>query len=140
MFPSKMKVYSVHLNPREKNPYENAAFIAEGFNLYAFIFTGFWAIFKGNWWMAVLFFGLHLGSGVYGNFIGLSAPSIAFLELGFRIMIGLSANDLWRAMLERKGWVTSDVVVAYSELEATHRYYERHLNGLMPASKTLPES
>ncbi len=137
MFPSKMKVYSVHLNPREDNPYEQAKFIPEGFNLYAFIFTGFWALYHRNWWMAALFFTLHFGSGFYGASVGLSAPSIVFLEFGFRVMIGLSANDLWRALLERKDWATSDVVVAYSELEATHRYYERHLKGLIDAHVPL---
>ncbi len=139
MFPSKMKVYSVHLNPKDDSPYEDALFIPEGFNFYAFVFTGFWALAKKNWWMAVLFFLLHFGSGVYGAWVGLSASSIVFLEFGFRLMIGLSANDLWRSILERKGWVTSDVVVAYSELEATHRYYERHLRGILPESKTISE-
>jgi hypothetical protein len=134
MFSSKMKIYSVHLNPRDANPYENAVFIAEGFNLYAFIFTGFWAAYHRLWAMVGLFFVLHVGSGYYGEAIGLSVASIGFLEFGFRLMIGLSANDLWRSMLERKGWVTSDVVVAYSELEATHRYYERHLKGLLPTT------
>lgn len=148
MFPSKMKVYSVHLNPRDENPYENAVFIAEGFNLYAFVFTGFWATAHRLWWMALLFFMLHFGSGFYGNAVGLSAGSIVILEFGFRIMIGLSANDLWRSMLERKGWLTSDVVVAYSELEATHRFYERHLKSVImehniasapPAGKNAPK-
>ncbi len=139
MFPMRMKVYSVHLNPQDQNPYENAVFIPEGFNFYAFVFTGFWGLAKRLWWMSALFFALHFGSGFYGSAVGLSASSIIFLEFGFRLMIGLSANDLWRSYLERKGWVTSDVVVAYSELEATHRYYERHLHGLLPESKTLAE-
>jgi hypothetical protein len=130
MFSSRMKIYTVLLNPTDKNPFESAQFIAEGFNLYAFIFSGFWALSHRMWWMAALFFTLHLGSGYFGNMIGLSASSILFLELGFRVMIGLSANDLWRMTLERKGWITSDVIVAYSELEATHRYLERHLSGV----------
>jgi hypothetical protein len=139
MFPNRMKIYSVHLDPKDKAPYENAKFIPEGFNFYAFIFTGFWALSKRLWWMSLLFFALHFGSGVYGDAVGLATSSIFFLELGFRIMIGLSANDLWRTHLERKGWVTTDVVVAYSELEATHRFYERHLNGIIPDSPLLTE-
>lgn len=134
MFASRMKIYSVHLNPKDDSPYENAVYIPEGFSIYAFIFTGFWALAHRLWWMALLFFLLHLGSGLYGEAVGLSASSIAFLELGFRVMIGLSAHDLWRQHLERSGWVTSDVVVAYSELEARHRYLERHLQSVLGAS------
>ena len=52
-------------------------------------------------------------------------------------MIGMSANDMWRAQLERKGWIMSEVVVAYSELEATHRYYERHLQGIFPENRLM---
>lgn len=139
MFPSKMKIYSVHLNPLDKNPYENALFINEGFNWYAFIFTGFWALYHRLWWMTLLFFALHLGSGYYGSLIGLSTSSIALLEFGFRLMIGMSANDLWRARLEAKGWMMSEVVVAYSELEATHRYYERHLHGISSESRLVSQ-
>jgi hypothetical protein len=139
MFPSRLRIYSVHLNPRDANPYESAVFIAEGFNLYAFIFTGFWALYHRLWWMALLFFTLHMGSGHYGAAVGLSVTSVGVLEFGFRLMIGLSANDMWRTQLEKRGWVMSDVVVAYSQLEATHRYYERHLQGLMPASRLMSQ-
>jgi hypothetical protein len=137
MFASKMKIYSVHLNPRDANPYENAVFLTEGFNAYAFFFTGFWALYHRLWLMTLLFFALHLGSGYYGAAVGLSPTSIGVLEFGFRLMIGLSANDVWRAQLERKGWVVSDIIVAYSELEATHRYYERHLKGIFPESRLV---
>jgi Protein of unknown function (DUF2628) len=132
MFAQKMKIYSIHLNSADPAAYENAIFISEGFNLYAFLFTGFWAGYHRLWGMMILFFALHVGSGYYGTVIGLSSASIAFLELGFRLMIGLSANDVWRGVLERKGWVTSDVIVAYTELEARHRYYERHLQNIFP--------
>jgi Protein of unknown function (DUF2628) len=139
MFPSKLKIYSVHLNPRDPNPYESAVFIAEGFNFYAFIFTGFWALYHRLWGMTALFFILHFGSGIYGEVVGLSVTSIGVLEFGFRLMIGMSANDVWRHQLDKKGWVMSDVMVAYSQLEATHRYYERHLQGIVPTSRLMSQ-
>lgn len=101
-------------------------FIPEGFNLMAFIFTFLWALYHRLWAVALLFFALPVMATLYGNFMHLHPSSVMILDLGIRVIVALLANDLWRSSLERKGWITTDVIVANSMLEASHRFYDRH--------------
>lgn len=132
MFASRMKIYTVYLKPSKDNPYEDAVFIPEGFSFAAFLFTGFWALTKKCWLLAVLFFILPMGCATLAHMAGLSSPSVAVIDIGLRVLIGFFAYDGWRATLRSNRWVLHEVIVAYSELEAGHRYYERHVSAVHP--------
>lgn len=121
------RLYSVHLNPKDPRPYESPVFVPEGFNFYAFVFGFLWALYHRIWLPAFIFIGLSVCVKVAAEYGDLSLPSTFILDLGIRLMIGMAANDLRRDTLEKRGWVTSDVVIADSLLEAERRYYDRHL-------------
>jgi hypothetical protein len=125
---AKMRIWTVHLNPRNKHPYENALFISEGFNFFAFLFTAFWALANRIWWLAACIFLVQWGLLYVVQWAGFSAPSIIIIDIGFRVLLGLCANDFWRAALNKQEWILSDVVVAHNMLEAAHRYYGRHID------------
>lgn len=135
-----MKVYSVHLNPKDEHPYENATFIPEGFNLFAFIFGGIWAFYHRMVAVGIGFFVVWLGMIYLLNELHFSKESIALMDIGIRLMFALSANDLWRKTLARQGHVNSDIIVANSPLEAMHRYLTRHLGDALEATSpaTMP--
>ncbi len=127
---SKMRVYSVHLNPRGKNIYENAMFISENFNMFAFLFTGFWALANRLWLVGIGIFVVQYGLLFLAKYFGVSMMGGVVIDLGVRFLLGLCGNDLWRAQLGLKGHVLSDVIVANNNLEAMHRYYGRHIKEL----------
>jgi hypothetical protein len=123
----KLNVYTIYLNPKAKNIYQDALFIAEHFNIFAFIFTGLWAVANRLWYIAIAIFFVQFSAAYIINFIGLSAVQYGIIDFGFRILLGLYANDLQRYSLELKGHKLSDVIVARNLLEAAHRYYGKHL-------------
>jgi hypothetical protein len=124
---AKMRIWTVHLKTTDKNPYANALFISEGFNFFAFLFTGFWALVNRIWWLAGCIFLAQYGTLYLAKLAGLSYASIITIDIGIRVLLGLCGNDFWRAALNKSGWVLSDVVVAHNMLEAAHRYYGRHI-------------
>lgn len=123
---NRMKIYSVHVNPRSEKPLEDAVFVPEGFSIAAFIFNVFWALYHRLWLVALLFLVLMVASTLTGKLLGLHPSSQFVLDLGTRLLLGMIAYDSWRASLERKGWITTDIIVAGNLLEATHRFYDRH--------------
>ncbi|TAE81077.1 MAG: DUF2628 domain-containing protein [Alphaproteobacteria bacterium] len=132
-FGSRMRIYSVLLNPEEKNSLEQAHFIPEGFCWYAFLFSGFWAGSHHAWKLAALCFLCVPFGEVMGYAFGFHPMSIIMINLGFRMLLGMMGYDWLRQYYQNKGWIVSDVIVAYSELEAMHRYYDRH----MPSSALM---
>ena len=126
-FISKTKIYTVHINPSEANAMEKAIFVREGFNIIAFLFGMFWAVYHRMWFMAV-------GLAIIMAFFGAAeeqkwfdAASIAIIHIAFNFIIGFQANDLRRAHLSRRGYIMSDVVVSDNELSAQQRYFDRVL-------------
>lgn len=132
------RLYSVHLNPKEARPYESPVFVPEGFNFYAFIFGAFWALYHRIWLPAAIFIGLTICVKLASSYGELSIASTFILDLGIRLMIGMAANDLRRETLEKRGWITSDVVIAGNLLEAERRYYDRHLGVIASSMRPMP--
>ncbi|MFO1242804.1 MAG: DUF2628 domain-containing protein [Rickettsiales bacterium] len=124
---NRVKIYSVHVDPAASKPMENAVFIPEGFNFFAFLFSVFWALYHRLWIVAGVYVLLAGGATLIAKTYGMHPSSVMVIDLGVRIMFALSANDFWRGTLEKKGWITTDVIVAGSEIEATHRFYDRHV-------------
>ncbi len=133
---NKMRIYSVYLNPRSKNIYENALFISENFNIFAFLFAGIWAFANRLWLLGIGIFIAQYSILLMAKYMGVSMLGGIVIDLGFRFLLGLCGNDLWRAQLTSKGDILSDVVVANNFLEATHRYYGRHIDQLFTPPAT----
>lgn len=120
-----MKVYTVHIHPGDAEPMENAILIREGFNFWAFLLSGLWALYHRLW---LGFFGLlvvsFLCSFIVMAFDG--GPEMDFaLALLTGIGFGLIANDLRRRKLAAKGWKLVDIVAGRNESDAEHRCFDR---------------
>jgi Protein of unknown function (DUF2628) len=124
---AKMRIWTVHLKPTDKNPYANALFISEGFNIFAFLFTGFWALANRIWWLAGCIFLAQYGTLYLAKLAGFSSTSIVMIDIAIRVILGLCGNDFWRMSLSKAGWVMSDIIVANNMLDAAHRYYGRYI-------------
>jgi hypothetical protein len=123
----KMRIYSIYLNPKAKKIYENAILVSENFNIIAFFFTGFWALFNRMLIVGIGLLVAQYGTLIFAKYCGVSTGGGIIIDLGIRFLIGLCSNDLLRLHYGNKGYVLSDVVVAHNDLEAFHRYYDRHI-------------
>ncbi|OKH87321.1 DUF2628 domain-containing protein [Thalassospira sp. TSL5-1] len=120
-----MKVYTVHINPGQADPIENAVLVREGFNFWAFLLTGLWALFHRQW---LAFIGLLVVSGLVNLAIHLAngGPEMDFLlNIVVSIGFGLVANDLRRRKLAKQGWKMVEIIASHSEQDALHQYVHR---------------
>lgn len=118
-------IYTVHVHPDRTEPSERVELVREGFSLWAFVFTAFWLLYQRLWipfliYCALLFYILEIGKRT-----GLNELTITILELGLHLLLAVSAHDLQRWGLARRGYRMKGVVVGESELRATQRVYDR---------------
>ncbi|MCC9621249.1 DUF2628 domain-containing protein [Thalassospira sp. MA62] len=123
-----MKLYTVHIHPGDAEPMENAVLIREGFNFWAFLLTGLWALYHRLW---LAFIGIVVVSVLCSLTVMLfdGGPEMDFaLALVTGIGFGLIANDLRRRKLAAKGYKLHDIVAGQDHSDAEHRCFERVKN------------
>jgi hypothetical protein len=104
-------VWTAHL--REGKP---PALVRDGFSFWAFLFGPLWLALHRVWIPAIL---MLVASILIGR---LTVPPVStVLELGLMVLIGLSARDLQRWSLERRGYRLAYPIVARSEETALLR-------------------
>ncbi len=120
-----MRVYTVHIDPLSAADDRGAQFLLEGCSWPAALFNIFWAIYHGLWdWALVLLAaGLILGAAV--ELAGLDPVSAAALEIGFTVLVGLTANDWRRWSLTRRGYRLDGIVSGADLGAAEQRYFSR---------------
>lgn len=122
-----MKIYTVHVKPGTVSPYEKPVFVSEGFNVWAFIFTLFWAIYQRMWGMSLALVALNIAFVSMGKAHILSEDSLIIVQLAVNVIIGFCANDWQRAKLAKSGYIVADISAGDSLLRAEQRYFERYL-------------
>lgn len=130
---AKMRIYTVHINPRKKHPYENPIFIEEAFNWFAFIFRPFWALAHQLWLVAVVLF-LLLGLLEFAFISGLvPLYLVTLLNITVMVVVGFHGNDWRRNKLRKQGYIISDIVTGSDLVGAEQRYFERYYpHGRLP--------
>ena len=121
------KLYSVHVDPSADRPYETAEFVPEGFNIFAFLFSGIWALYHRLWILAFVLLCLNVLINVLGSHYGFHPASVMVLQTGIQVMVGFQGNDTRRVMLGKKGFIVADMVAAHTLLHAEQRFYDRYL-------------
>ena len=130
---SRLRVYTVHINPSLQHPYEDAEFVKEGFNFWAFAFTGFWALYNRIWFNSLAIFIINgfiakaILNGELNHLQGIVA------QLAFHLLIGFFANDWLRSKLRKKGFIIADIVTGDSLLKAEQRFFDRYFANQKPA-------
>ncbi len=123
---SRPHIYTVHINPSQTDPYENAKFVEEGFNWPALFFTGLWSLYKKLWLITVLIILLNVFVINIANSGAIADIGIVIIQLVIQIAIGMFANDLYRAKLKRQGYIIADIVSGDSLLRAEQRFFDRY--------------
>ena len=123
-----MRFYTVHLpegdQGAESGTLDRAVLVREGFNWLAFFFAPFWALAEGLWLAAVPLIAVLAAIVVVPLVLGLEPLLPAVLGLGYAVLSGMSANDLRRAGLAKRGYRLVEVVAAPSRAQALIRYAE----------------
>ncbi len=118
-----MQVYTVHIHPGDADPMENAILIREGFNFWAFLLSGLWALYHRLWLGFFAIVAVSLASGLLVRLFN-GGPEMDFaLALLTGIGFGLIGNDLRRRKLAAKGWKMVDIVAGKTYSDAEYRCF-----------------
>ena len=121
----KLHIYAVYLDPKAPAPEETVTLIKEGFNGWAFVLTGLWALYHRLWWVAA---GIFIYNGAINALLMggmLSIPTVMAIQLGVQAMLGFHGNDLRQRSLKQQGYILVDIVTSDTELRAAQRYFDR---------------
>jgi hypothetical protein len=121
----RMATYTVHLLPEAGLSAQKPIFLKEGFNILAFLFPLFWALYYRLWLYLVLLMGYMLALMLVAQSEMISMLGLIVLELAMHVYVGMVANDWLREKLGKKGYLFSDVTIADSRMRAEQRYFDR---------------
>jgi hypothetical protein len=121
-----MRHYSVHRPPWALNAPDAVRFVKEGFSWPAFLFTGFWLLWKRLWVEFAIFLAVvaALELALHAMGIGQAMAGLGSLIIG--LALGFEGNDLVRAKLARTGYVEVDEVAARDLENAELKYFSAH--------------
>lgn len=122
-----MKIYTVYIRPGEAQAYEKPVFVKEGFNLWAFLLTFVWLLYKRLWLPAIGVFIINIVLLGMAKDHAVGPAGALIFDLGWHVLVGYFANDWLRAKLARRGYIMADVAASDSLLRAEQRYFERYL-------------
>jgi hypothetical protein len=106
----RMRVWTVHLRPAERNRAPRAILLRDGFSLGAFLLPTVWFLANG----LVALAALHLAV-VAAVAVLLPASAALPLLLGLQLLTGLEARALQSWWLGLRGWRTEGVVMGRDE-------------------------
>ncbi len=120
-----MRVYTVY-RPPGPDAGEEPILIRDGLSWPAFLFTGFWALWRGLWLLALALFAAEAALGVVLELAGVGAATRIAAALGLAFLIGCGANDWRRHGLARRGATFEGVVAAMGGDAALRRWCDLH--------------
>lgn len=130
---ARMHIYTVHINPRKKYPYENPIFVKEGFCWSGFIFGPLWSLYHHLWIVSICL--ILLIALIFLSFAAIIISPLGYYLLRFilALFIGLEGNDWRRNKLRKQGYIISDIVTGSDLVGAEQRYFERYYpHGRLP--------
>ncbi|MDH5489962.1 MAG: DUF2628 domain-containing protein [Rhodospirillaceae bacterium] len=127
-----MNVYSIHVrgdarnNENNKNHKPKLVVVKDGFSLGATAFGPLWALVLGLWEAAIIIFIVQLVFGFLINEFIPGSPAQIAAQIGVAITIGISANELRRWNLARRGFGERASVSGTDIIDAERRFFETH--------------
>lgn len=112
---------------------EGARVLPEGFTWPAFVFGGLWLLSK-RLWLAFALYALVWGGLYYARSeFGLAYGGLFLAQIALGLFLGFEGQTLIARKLARQGWRLVDVVEAHDLPSAERRFFERALEGAVPA-------
>ena len=120
-----MNIYTAYVRHGGLNPDKDIVLVKEGFCWPAGFFMPLWALWHGFWSLALGATVVFVGLGAFIGYLDADMRVSAWLFCGISALMGYLANDLWRVLLVRRGFIQEDVVVAGNIGEAEHYFCNR---------------
>ena len=117
-----MTVYSVHVRDTGLRP--DLALVKDGFSWPAAIFGFVWALVVGAWDVALVLLTVQIVTGLAVPMLMNDATVQTVVQVGVSAVIGLTANELRRWSLDRRGMFEDAVVTARDKEAAGRRYLD----------------
>lgn len=121
-----MRVYTVHVRTPTERLGRDVILIREGFNWFAFLFAGLWALWSRQWLVALGLIAVELVWSALALELDLDPLTQAAISVGLALIIGWVANDLRRWSLFRRGYAEVGVVAGRDDDQAMQRFFDQH--------------
>ena len=119
-----MRIYLVHVAPDAGELDPEPVLLKDGFSFFAFLFTGFWALWHRMWLVGALIFGgWVLVEGALA-LIGASDELSLVVSLAYSVIVGFGAHDWLSASLVKRGYKVAGVVAAPRFEAALRRWFD----------------
>lgn len=126
-----MRIYTVHIRSGFDTADADAIVVKEGFNWAAFLFTGFWALFRRLWLAAALIFAVVVALNILLSAVDADGLVTGAVQIGLGIVVGFGANDWRRAALARRGFEEHGPIAA-PDTDAALLYFAEQIRAEQP--------
>lgn len=119
-----MRFYTVHMHRPVRDAQRDVVLVKEGFNAFAFLFWGLWALVGRLWLVALGLIALEVALNAVFVLAGLHPLVQVVLWLGFAMIVGFFGNDLHRWTLDRRDFLQMGVVSGRDVESAEQRFWD----------------
>ena len=117
-----MKIFSIYTKKSTVNSFDDVVAVQKSFNIWATIFNFWWALYKGQFFIALMIFlVLTLLNQLYVvemvNYYALSLMTIFVL-----LVIGVESGDWIESGLRCKDYLHRDIIFAKDTCDAKYQY------------------
>jgi hypothetical protein len=128
-----LRTYTVHrkaelLRPEDLETRQGVLFIKDGIAWLAVFAPLIWLLWYRLWIWALVYIGAVAIVGLVGYAASFPENLTTYIVLLLNFLVGLEANNLRRAGLQKHGFHESADIVAENLDEATYRYFASHLS------------
>ncbi len=127
MLKGQLHLFNVYINPEAEENLADAVYVRESFNLWAFLFTLFWALYHRMWLVAGGLFVIQMVMFMLSRYGVLSEQDATIIGLFVQAWLGWHASDLRDYTLKKRGYILSDVVSGENDARAQLRFLDRVL-------------
>ena len=133
-----MRVYTVHIRRHGLDIDRDIAVIKEGFCWPAFFFSAFWALWHRHWLVVLVLIAVPTLLAGIGRFAGLDPLTQTIINGVWSVSVGMLANDVRRAYLERANFLEVAVATGRNPDEALYQYLATPQTPQRPRTSPVP--
>jgi len=120
-----MRIYTVHSLKHAPADGEGFVFVREGFSWGGLIFGWLWLLYRRLWIPLILWVAAVVAISVLAEATHIDETVPVIVAFAMQFWLGFEGNDLWRWVLERKGYAQADLVVAPNLTGAERIFFDR---------------
>ena len=117
-----MKAFSVYIKGNIVNSLNDVVVVQKSFNIWATLFNFWWALFKRQYFFALVIFLILTLIGRLEAIGFLGEMSNLVVTISFLFVLGLESGEFVEKSFEQKGYEFKELIYANSAFEAKYQY------------------